>query len=141
MSISAGGRRYLGELNGFVDKNVKVFTTRGIAYDGKLIGFDPSTLSICLEDVAIGKEKFSRVILRGDSVSEILLKEKPFDMRGLSDRLSKMFPNMVKYYEDAGFVTVMDRIRVTVDGVEGTGPMVDRVKKVYEQYMLEQKAP
>ena len=141
MSISAGGRRYIGELNGFVDKNVKVFTTRGTAYDGKLIGFDPSTLSICLEDVAIGKEKYSRVILRGDSVSEILLKEKPFDMRGLSDRLSKMFPNMVKYYEDAGFITVMDRIRVTVDGVEGTGPMVDRVKKVYEQYMLEQKGP
>jgi small nuclear ribonucleoprotein (snRNP)-like protein len=140
MSLSGGGRRYLGELNGFVDKNVKVITARGTAYDGRLLAFDPSTLSICLEDVAVDKEKYSRAIIRGDSVSEILLKEKPFDMRGLSDRLSKLFPNMVKYYEDAGFVTVMDRIRVTVDGVEGTGPMVDRVKKVYDQYIVEQKA-
>jgi small nuclear ribonucleoprotein (snRNP)-like protein len=140
MSATGGGRRYVGELNGFIDKNVKVITARGTAYDGKLLGFDPSTLSLCLEDVAVEKEKYSRVILRGDSVSEILLKEKPFDMRGLADRLSKLFPNMVKYYDDAGFVTVMDRIRVTVDGVEGTGPMVDRVKKVYDQYIIEQKA-
>jgi small nuclear ribonucleoprotein (snRNP)-like protein len=125
----------------FIDKNVKVVTTRGTAYDGKLIGFDPSTLSVVLEDTSFGNEKYSRVAIRGEAISEILLKEKPFDMRGLSDRLSKLFPNMVKYYEDAGFVTVMDRVRVTVEGVEGTGPMVDRVKKVYDQYVIEQKGP
>ena len=140
MSVSAGGRRYLGELNGFVDKNVRIMTTRGTAYDGKLIAFDPSTLSVCLEDVTVDKERYPRVIVRGDAVSEILLKEKPFDIKGLSERLSKLFPNMVKYYEDAGFITVMDRIRVTPEGVEGTGPMVDRVKRVYDQYMMEQKA-
>ena len=139
MSVTTGGRRFIGELNGFVDKNVKVVTTRGTSYDGKLIGFDPSTLSLCLEDASVNKDKYSRAIIRGDAISEILLKEKPFDMKGLSDRLQKMFPNMVKYYEDAGFVTVMDRIRVTVDGVEGTGPMVERVKKVYDAYVLEEK--
>ena len=139
MSVTIGGRRYIGELNGFIDKNVKVVTTRGTAYDGKLVGFDPSTLSVALEDISLGNEKYARVIIRGEAISEILLKEKPFDMRGLSDRLSKLFPNMVKYYEDAGFVTVMDRIRVTVEGVEGTGPMVDRVKKVYDQYVIEQR--
>jgi small nuclear ribonucleoprotein (snRNP)-like protein len=141
VSVTAGGRRYIGELNNFIDKNVKVVTTRGTIYDGKLVGFDPSTLSIILEDTSLDTEKFSRVIIRGESVSEILLKEKPFDMKGLSDRLSKLFPNMVKYYEDAGFVTVMDRIRVTIVGVEGTGPMVERVKKVYDQYVAEQKGP
>ncbi len=139
MSVTTGGRRFLSELNGFVDKNVKVMTTRGTSYDGKLVGFDPATLSICLEDATVNKEKYSRAIIRGDAISEILLKEKPFDMKGLSDRLQKLFPNMVKYYDDAGFVTVMDRIRVTVDGVEGTGPMVERVKKVYDQYVLESK--
>jgi len=141
VSVTTGGRRYIGELNGFIDKNVKVVTTRGTTYDGKLVGFDPSTLSVVLEDTSLGNEKFSRVIIRGESVSEVLLKERPFDMKGLSDRLSKLFPNMVKYYEDAGFVTVMDRIRVTIDGVEGTGPMVERVKKVYDQYVVEQRGP
>jgi small nuclear ribonucleoprotein (snRNP)-like protein len=101
MSITST-RKYINELNNFIDKNVKVVTIRGVAYEGKLLGFDTSNLSICLGDVVIGNEKYSRVIIRGDAISEILLKEKPFDLKGLSDRLSKVFPNMVKYYEDAG---------------------------------------
>ncbi|MDH7555655.1 MAG: Lsm family RNA-binding protein [Candidatus Methanosuratincola sp.] len=140
MSVSVGGRKFISELNGFVDKTVKVITTRGVSYEGKLLGFDGSNLSVCLEDATVNKEKFARAIIRGEAISEILLKEKPFDMKGLSDRLQKLFPNMVKYYEDAGFITVMDRIRVTPEGVEGTGPMVERVKKVYEQHVLEQKS-
>ncbi|MCQ5376883.1 MAG: Lsm family RNA-binding protein [Candidatus Methanomethylicia archaeon] len=139
MSVTSGGRRFIAELNGFVDKSVKVVTVRGTSYEGKLIGYEAGTLTICLEDATVNKEKYSRAIIRGDAISEILLKEKPFDMKGLSDRLQKMFPNMVKYYEDAGFITVMERIRVTVDGVEGTGPMVERVKKVYDTYVLEMK--
>ncbi|MEM3532469.1 MAG: Lsm family RNA-binding protein [Candidatus Methanomethyliaceae archaeon] len=141
MSITApGGRRYLSELGGFVEKNVKIVTTRGAVYEGKLLGFDPATLSVCLEDASLSGEKYPRAIIRGDSISEILLKERPFDLKGLSDRLAKLFPNMVKYYEDAGFITVMDRIRVTAEGVEGTGPMFERVKKVYDQYLIEQKS-
>jgi small nuclear ribonucleoprotein (snRNP)-like protein len=139
MSITVGSRRFVSELNGFVDKSVKIATARGVTYEGILIGFDTTNLNLCLQDAVVNKEKYSRVIIRGDAISEILLKEKPFDMRGLSERLQKMFPNMVKYYEESGFVTVMDRIRVTADGVEGVGPMVDRVKKVYDQYVLEQK--
>ncbi len=139
MSITVGSRRFVSELNGFVDKSVKVATMRGVTYEGTLIGFDTTSLNLCLQDAVVNKEKYSRVIIKGDAISEILLKEKPFDMRGLSERLQKMFPNMVKYYEESGFVTVMERIRVTADGVEGTGPMVDRVKKVYDQYVLEQK--
>ncbi|HRR54436.1 MAG TPA: Lsm family RNA-binding protein [Candidatus Methanomethylicus sp.] len=139
MSITVGSRRFVSELNGFVDKSVKIATARGVTYEGTLIGFDTTNLNLCLQDAVVNKEKYSRVIIRGDAISEILLKEKPFDMRGLSERLQKMFPNMVKYYEESGFVTVMDRIRVTADGIEGVGPMVDRVKKVYDQYVLEQK--
>ena len=141
MSVTApGGRRYLSELGGFVEKNVKIVTIRGAIYEGKLLGFDPATLSVCLEDAYFSGERYPRVIIRGDSISEILLKERPFDLKGLSERLNKLFPNMVKYYEDAGFITVMDRIRVTAEGVEGTGPMYERVKKVYDQYLLEQKS-
>ncbi len=139
MSVTVGARRFVSELNGFIDKSVKIITTRGVTYEGMLIGFDTASLNLVLQDVVVNKEKYSRAIVKGDAISEILLKEKPFDMRGLSERLLKMFPNMVKYYDESGFITVMDRIRVTVDGVEGTGPMVDRVKKVYDQYVLEQK--
>ncbi|MCC6013636.1 MAG: Lsm family RNA-binding protein [Candidatus Verstraetearchaeota archaeon] len=131
-------RKYINELNNFIDRNVKVITIRGAIYEGKLLGFDASNLSVCLGDVVVGNEKYARVIIRGDAISEILLKEKPFDLKGLSERLSKVFPNMVKYYEDAGVITVMDRIKVTAKGVEGSGPMFERVKKIYEQYVMEQ---
>ncbi|MCS7098548.1 MAG: Lsm family RNA-binding protein [Candidatus Methanomethyliaceae archaeon] len=132
-------KRYVSELNNFIDRNVKVITVRGTIYEGKLIGLDQSNLSICLSDAISGEEKYPRVIIHGNAISEIILKEKPFDLKGLSDRLSKLFPNMVRYYEDAGFIMVMDRIKVTAEGVEGSGPMYERVKKVYDQYIIEQK--
>lgn len=138
MSVTSS-KRYVSELNNFIDRNVKVITIRGTIYEGKLIGLDQSNLSICLSDAISGEEKYPRVIIHGSAVSEIILKEKPFDLKGLSERLSKLFPNMVKYYEDAGFITVMDRIKVTAEGVEGSGPMYERVKKVYDQYVIEQK--
>jgi len=92
-----------------IDKSVKVATMRGVTYEGTLIGFDTTNLNLCLQDVVVNKEKYSRVIIKGDAISEILLKEKPFDMRGLSERLQKMFPNMVKYYEESGFITVIGK--------------------------------
>ncbi|MEM2667442.1 MAG: Lsm family RNA-binding protein [Candidatus Methanomethylicaceae archaeon] len=133
-------KRYVSELNNFIDRIVKVITMRGTVYEGKLIGLDFSNLNICLSDVLIEGEKYPRVVINGNAISEIILKEKPFDLKGLSDRLSKLFPNMVKYYEDAGFIMVMDRIKVTAEGVEGSGPMYERVKKVYDQYVIEQKS-
>ncbi|MDH5807361.1 MAG: Lsm family RNA-binding protein [Candidatus Methanomethylicaceae archaeon] len=133
-------KRYISELNNFIDRIVKVITMRGTVYEGKLIGLDFSNLNICLSDVLIEGEKYPRVVINGNAISEIILKEKPFDLKGLSDRLSKLFPNMVKYYEDAGFIMVMDRIKVTAEGVEGSGPMYERVKKVYDQYVIEQKS-
>lgn len=133
-------KRYISELNNFIDRIVKVITIRGTVYEGKLIGLDFSNLNICLSDVLIEGEKYPRVVINGNAISEIILKEKPFDLKGLSDRLSKLFPNMVKYYEDAGFIMVMDRIKVTAEGVEGSGPMYERVKKVYDQYVIEQKS-
>lgn len=65
MSVTVGGRKFISELNGFVDKTVKVITTRGVAYEGKLLGFDGSSLSICLEDATVNKERFARAIIRG----------------------------------------------------------------------------
>ncbi|HDD42598.1 MAG TPA: small nuclear ribonucleoprotein (Sm), partial [Nitrososphaeria archaeon] len=56
-----------------------------------------------------------------------------------AERLSRVFPNMVRYIKEADVILVMDRIRVTKDGVvEGTGPAAERVKKVYEEWLSEE---
>jgi alpha-amylase/alpha-mannosidase (GH57 family) len=76
--------------------------------------------------------------LSGSRVAEILSVEKPFDLKGLAERLERVFPRMVKLYEKEGFIWVMDRIKVTREGVvEGTGPAAERVQRVYQQFMQE----
>ena len=73
-------------------------------------------------------------------MSQILAIEKPFDLRALSERLEKVFPTLVKLYEDKGFIWVMEKIKVTEKGViEGSGPAAERVQKVYAQFMSESK--
>jgi len=66
--------------------------------------------------------------------------EKPFDLKGLADRLSRVFPGLVKIREDVNAIIVMDKIKVTEHGIEeGTGLAADRVKSIYEEFMREFK--
>ena len=62
------------------------------------------------------------MIINGAYVKEIKLMEKPFDFKALSERLSKVFPGLVRIREDVGAIIVMDKIKVTETGVEeGSG--------------------
>jgi hypothetical protein len=66
--------------------------------------------------------------------------EKPFDFKSLSDRLSRVFPGLVKIREDVGAIIVMDKIKVTQTGIEeGSGLAADRVKAIYDEFMRETK--
>jgi hypothetical protein len=76
----------------------------------------------------------------GNSVSQVFVSERPFNLKGLSERLEKVFPKMVRFYEDAGVIVVMDRIRVGPNGIlEGSGPMAERVQRVFDEFMRETK--
>ena len=64
-----------------------------------------------------------------------------YDMKSLANRLEKVFPTMVKLYEDQGFIWVMDKVKLTEKGVvEGSGPAAERVQRVYDAFMSEAKA-
>lgn len=139
--MSVAQRRFFTEVSALVDKNVSVLTTVGKMYTGTLIGINPDNLSLCLAEATDdGGRKFHRVFLNGNVVAQILSTEKPFDLRALAERLERVFPTMVKLYEDKGFIWVMDKIKVTEKGVvEGSGPAAERVQKVYEQFISEMK--
>jgi len=124
-----------------VDKAVTVTTVNGKEYTGTLIGINPDNLSLCLSDAKDEKGKtLHRVFLNGSVVAQILAIEKPFNLKALAERLEKVFPTLVKLYEDKGFIWVMDKIKVTEKGViEGTGPAAERVQKVYDQFLSEMK--
>ena len=132
-------RKFFTEVSALADKNVIVVTVSGKKFSGNLIGINPDTLSLCLSDAKDEEGKmFHRVFVNGNIVSQILTVEKPFDLKALADRLEKVFPTMVRLYEDKGFIWVMDKVKITEKGVvEGSGPAAERVQKVYEQFMGE----
>ena len=138
--MSVAQRKFFTEVTALVDKHVMVSTTDGKTFSGTLIGINPDNLSLCLAESKDAEGRvLHRVILSGNVVAQILGVEKPFDLKSLADRLEKVFPTMVKLYEDKGFIWVMDKVKLTAGGVEGSGPAAERVQKVYEQFVKESR--
>jgi small nuclear ribonucleoprotein (snRNP)-like protein len=132
-------RKFFGEIAALLDKAVMVVTMDGKNYSGTLAGINPETLSLCLSDAKDEKGRtLHRIVLNGSVIAQIFTVEKPFDLKALSERLERVFPTMVRLYEDKGFIWVMDKIKVTENGVvEGTGPAAERVQKVYDLFLSE----
>ncbi|NWG10500.1 Lsm family RNA-binding protein [Candidatus Bathyarchaeota archaeon] len=139
--MSVAQRRFFTEITALADKHVIVSTTTGKTFTGTMVGINPDNLSLCLADAKDEEGKIlHRVFLNGNVVAQILSVEKPFDIKALADRLEKVFPTMIKLYEDKGFIWVMDKVKVTEKGVvEGSGPAAERVQKVYDQFISEVK--
>ncbi len=132
-------RKFFGEVAALLDKTVMVVTMDGKKYSGTLAGIDPETLSLCLSEAKDDKGTLlHRVFLNGNLIAQFFTVEKPFDLKALSERLDKVFPTMVRLYEDKGFIWVMEKVKVTEKGVvEGAGPAAERVQKVYDLFIKE----
>jgi small nuclear ribonucleoprotein (snRNP)-like protein len=139
--MSVAQRKFFTEITALAEKTVIVSTTAGKTFSGTLIGINPDTMSLCLGDAKDEEGKtLHRVFLNGNVVAQILTVERPFDIKALADRLEKVFPTMVRLYEDKGFIWVMEKVKVTEKGVvEGSGPAAERVQKVYDQFVSEVK--
>ncbi len=137
--MSMAKRKFFGEIAALLDKMVMVITMDGKKYSGTLAGISPETLSLCLSEAKDDKGTYlHRVFLNGSIIAQIFTVKKPFDLKALSERLEKVFPTMVRLYEDKGFIWVMDKVKVTEKGVvEGAGPAAERVQKVYDLFIKE----
>jgi len=137
--LSVAQRKFFGEIAALLDKTIMVITMDGKKYSGTLAGINPETLSLCLSEAKDDKgTSLHRVFLNGSTIAQIFTAEKPFDLKALSERIEKVFPTMVKLYEDKGFIWVMEKIKVTEKGVvEGSGPAAERVQKVYDMFIKE----
>jgi len=134
-----GRRMYFEEFSRLLRRVVAIRTMDGQTYTGNLEGYNPENMSVCLVDARDEKGKaIPRIFLSGNVVAQIIATEKPFNIKGLADRLEKVFPRMVKLYDDVGVIVVMDRIRLNSGGIiEGAGPMAERVQRVYDEFMRE----
>jgi small nuclear ribonucleoprotein (snRNP)-like protein len=139
--LSVAQRKFLTEVATLVDKTVIVVTTTGKTFTGTLIGINPESLSSAIAEAKDETGQVShRVFLNGNVIVQISSTEKPFDLKALATRLEKVFPTMVKLYEDKGFIWVMDKVKLTEKGVvEGSGPAAERVQRVYTAFISEAK--
>ena len=130
-------RKFSEEILQLFGKRVSVETSDIKVYYGILSGIDDK-LNLVLSEVEA--EGISKLVLNGNFVKEIKLSEKPFDFKALYDRLSRVFPGLVKIREDVGAIIVMEKIKVTQRGIEeGSGLVAERVKAIYDDFVKESK--
>jgi len=139
--VSVAQRKYFTEVAALAEKIVSVTTINGKNFIGTLIGINPDNLSLVLADVkGENGSVVNRLFLNGSTVAQLSTAEKSFDLKALAQRLEKVFPRMVKLYEDNGFIWVMDKVKLTEHGItEGSGPAAERVQRVYDQFVSETK--
>jgi small nuclear ribonucleoprotein (snRNP)-like protein len=130
-------RKFGEETIQFLGKKVSIETSDETVYNGTLAAIDEK-LDIVLDNVE--GQGILKIILNGSFIKKIKLMEKPFDFKALSDRISRVFPGLVKIREDVGAIIVMDKIKVTRAGIEeGSGLAADRVKAIYDDFIKETK--
>jgi len=130
-------RKFGEETLHFLGKKVSVETSDNKVYNATLAGINEK-LDVVLDNVE--GQGIMKVILNGSFVKEVRLMEKPFDFKALADRLSRVFPGLVKIREDVGAIIVMDKIKVTQTGIEeGSGLSADRVKQIFDEFTKESK--
>ncbi len=127
------------ELNKHVNKDVLVELKDGRRLSGVLKAVDPSTMSVIVK-LHREDEYYPLVVLNGSEIRAIYLKTVKFDLAELKKRLDRVFPRTVEYRPAEKVIIVMNRIRVTENGVEGErGPVYERVKNVFDEYLRELK--
>ena len=131
-------RRFGEEVASFVGKSVALEMKDGKQYSGRLAAVD-ERLNVVLDGVTGAGEGVFKVVVNGDTVREIKLVERPFDLKGLAERLGRVFPGLVNERDDLGVIMVMEKVKVTEKGVEGTGIAADKVRSIFDEYVREMK--
>ena len=130
-------RKFAEESIQFLGKKVSIETSDNKNYSGVLVGLSEK-FDLILDNVE--SQQIQKLMVNGSFVKEIKLLEKPFDLKALSDRLSRIFPGLVKIREDIGAIIVMGKIKVTESGIEeGSGLAASRVKAIYDEFIKEPK--
>jgi small nuclear ribonucleoprotein (snRNP)-like protein len=137
MSDVAAMRAFNREMAQVVGATITVELKNGKEYTGTLVGIDQDTLSIVLSEVIPSEgEEIPKMFIYGDSITSFAVAEKEVSLEGLAKELEKQFPpGGVRYFPDTGVIVVMNKIRITPEGVDGVGPLYERVVQVAEPWL------
>jgi small nuclear ribonucleoprotein (snRNP)-like protein len=142
--MDMSSRRVSGDLNTLIDKTIIVKLSNNKTYSGVLSSFELSPFMISLTNAKDNENNtYYKVIINGSLITEILVKNAPiFDPREFAELVAKELNIRsadIKVYEEAGIVTILDKIKVSENGVEGSGPLAQKVYDIYNSYVEKKK--
>ena len=136
-------RQYNTELGLLIDKIVKVYLDKDKFFVGQLKGVSENS-NLILTNAKNEKNKpFPKLFIRNSFYNFVSLEEEPFPMKALADRIATIFTKgHVNYIEDQNIISILNgKIIVDENEVRGSGPSADRVKKIFDQFMMDLENP
>jgi len=134
-TLAEANKRFVAEVNNLLGREVVVGLANGDVYKGVLHAVDPQLNIILINVTTKNGEKFTKSIIMSNYVIYINSTEKFLDLREFAKYAERYFPGMIKYVEESNVVLVGDKVRVSEVGVEGVGPVAERVKRLYEEFL------
>ena len=131
-------RSYNQELGLLLDKIVKVYLDGDKFFVGQLKGVSEDSNLILVNAKNEKNKDFPKLLIRSSFYNFVSVEEEPFPIKALSERIATIFSGHVNFIEDQNIISILNgKIIVDENGVRGSGPSADRVKKIYEQFMMD----
>lgn len=140
MADVAAMKAFNRELSAVVGASIEVKIKDGKTYAGTLKGIDMTTLSIVLSDVTDMEtnSKIPKIFIYGSNILSFSVAEREVSLEGLAKELEKSFPpGGVRFFPETGVIVVMNKIRITPEGVDGSGPLYERVAAIADDWLKE----
>jgi small nuclear ribonucleoprotein (snRNP)-like protein len=136
-------RQYNTELATLVERTVKVYVKDDKFFVGQLKGVSEDSDLILINAKNEKSKIFPKIMIKSSYYNFISLEEEPFPMQALADRISMIFSKgHVDYKVDQNIISILNgKIIVDENGVRGSGPSADRVRKIFEQFKMDLESP
>lgn len=132
-------RSFNTELGLLLDKVVKVYLDKEKFFVGQLKGVSETQDLILINAKNEKNKDFPKLLIRSTFYNFVSVEEEPFPMKALSERIATIFSKgHVNYIEDQNIISILNgKIIVDENGVRGSGPSAERVKKIYDQFKMD----
>ncbi len=142
MSVPTATRRMFSELNALLDKEVVVKLKAGKTVKGVFYGFDQN-LNILLKNATEEDQTYPMILIYADGILSLAAAESPLFNPEEFARIVASKLNIresdIKVFPEAGVVVVLNNIRVSEKGVEGSGPLAHKIYGLFTEYIESKK--
>ncbi len=142
MSVPTATRRMFSELNALLDKEIIVTLKTGRTIKGILHGFDQN-LNILLKNAAAEDQVYPIMLLYSDAIQSLGAAESPlFNPEEFAKIVSQKLnirETDIKVFPEAGVVVVLNNVRISEKGVEGSGPLAHKIYGIFTEYIESKK--